>query len=47
MWGTSMELSFLQLGAYVKLEKTKIIGGSVVPSVFFIKIRKIFLATTS
>ena len=40
-----MELSVLQLGVYMKLsKKTKIIGGSVVPNVSFIKIRKIILA---
>lgn len=47
MWGTSRELAFLQLGADVKLEKTKIIGGSIVPTVFFIKTGKIIFATIS
>ena len=45
MWGTSIELSFLQLGVYMTLNnKINTIGGSVVPSVSFIKIGKIILA---
>ena len=45
VWGTSIELSFLQLGVYMTLNnKINTIGGSVVPSVSFIKIGKIILA---
>lgn len=45
VWGTSIELSFLQLGVYMTLNnKINTIGGSVVPSVSFTKIRKIILA---